>query len=76
MINNRTQDLQPLRWVIIAGNLLATALEHPEKLEAHERRQIIVAWNHAIERLRKAHIAQDHAPQPMMTIAANEPAHA
>lgn len=54
----RTEELMPLRLMVISGNLMAMAMENPEKLESHERQQLIAAWNNAVARLRRAHLAE------------------
>lgn len=52
MRNNRNPDNQPLRNVILAGEILAHVLEHPEHFEPQEHAQFIATWNGAKQRLR------------------------
>lgn len=54
MRNNRNPDNQPLRNLMLAGEILAHALEHPDHFEPHERAQLVATWNGAKKRLRES----------------------
>lgn len=52
--NQRKYQNRPLRDLILAGEILVTALDNPGRLNAHEREQIIGTWRSALERLRNS----------------------
>lgn len=52
MKNHRNPDNQPLRNLMLAGEILAHALEHPERFEPQERAQFVATWEGAKQRLR------------------------
>jgi hypothetical protein len=49
-MNHRMPDNYPLRSVVVAGNLMAAALEHADLYEAMEIDSLILTWHGALAR--------------------------
>ena len=58
MRDRRIPENYPLRNLLVSGNLMAAALEHPELLETSEIHQIIATWRGSTEKLRQAEITR------------------
>lgn len=54
MNRNNPERERPVLDVILAGNLMAAALERPESYDSTRLYEIIAAWNGSVDRLRQA----------------------
>jgi hypothetical protein len=52
----RTDMLSPVRRIIMAGELLASALARPNGLEEEDRMELVGTWQGAVASLRQAHL--------------------
>jgi hypothetical protein len=52
----RTDMLSPVRRIVTAGELLASAVARPNGLEEEDRMQLVGTWRGAVESLRQAHL--------------------
>jgi hypothetical protein len=52
----RTDMLSPVRRIVMAGELLASAVARPDGLEEQDRVELVGTWQGAVASLRQAHL--------------------